>query len=50
MPKLNRVAPTFPVADVDATIRWYETYLGFTSHPFPENPPYVFASVCGDQV
>jgi uncharacterized glyoxalase superfamily protein PhnB len=50
MSKLNRVAPTFPVADIDATIRWYETELGFTSYPFPENPPYVFASVCRDDV
>src|SRR5712692_961362 len=50
MIKLNRVAPTFPVADVDATIRWYETELGFTSYPFPDHPPYVFASVCRDGV
>ena len=50
MPKLNSAAPTFPVADVDATIHWYETKLGFTSYPFPETPPYVFASVCLDQV
>lgn len=49
MPKLNSVAPSFPVADVDATIRWYETHLGFTSDPFPETPPYVFASVCRDE-
>jgi len=50
MSKLNRTAPTFPVADVGATIRWYETELGFTSYPFPEKPPYVFASVCRDGV
>ena len=50
MPKLNRAAPTFPVADVDATIRWYETHLGFTGYPFPEKPPYVFASVWRDDV
>jgi uncharacterized glyoxalase superfamily protein PhnB len=50
MPKLNRAAPTFPVADVDATIRWYETYLGFTVYPFPEKPPYVFASIYRDDV
>ena len=35
MPKLSSVAPTFPVADVDATIRWYETHLGFVSYPSP---------------
>ncbi len=50
MSKLNRAVPTFPVADVDATIRWYETELGFTSYPYPENPPYVLASACGDDV
>ena len=50
MPRLSSIAPTFAVADVDATIRWYETRLGFTSYPFPETPPYVFASVFRDQV
>ncbi len=50
MPRLSRAAPTFPVADVGATIRWYETELGFNSYPFPENPPYVFASVGRDDV
>ena len=50
MPKLCGAAPAFPVADVDATIRWYETHLGFTSCPFPENPPYVFAIVSRDDV
>jgi uncharacterized glyoxalase superfamily protein PhnB len=45
MPKPCRIAPTFPVADVDGTIRWYETHFGFTSYPFPEKPPYAFASV-----
>ena len=50
MPKLSKAAPTFPVADVDATIRWYETELGFTRYPFPKKPPYVFASMCRDDV
>ena len=50
MIKLSGEVPTFPVADVDATIRWYETKLGFTSYPFPENPPHVFASVSRDDV
>jgi len=48
--KLSRIAPTFAVADVDATIRWYETKLGFASYPFPETPPFVFAIICRDQV
>jgi uncharacterized glyoxalase superfamily protein PhnB len=50
MAKLFRVAPTFPVADIGATIRWYEAELGFTSYQFPESPPHVFASVCRDKV
>lgn len=50
MAKLSSVAPTFAVADIEATIRWYETKLGFTSYPFPETAPYVFASVSRDQV
>ena len=50
MAKLLRVAPTFPVAEIGATIRWYEAELGFTSYPFPETPPHVFASVCRDTV
>ena len=48
--KLCSAAPTFQVANVDATLRWYETELGFTSYPFPKKPPYVFASVCRDDV
>jgi len=50
MVKLFTVAPTFLVADVGATIRWYESELGFTSFPFPKNPPYVFSSVSRDTV
>jgi catechol 2,3-dioxygenase-like lactoylglutathione lyase family enzyme len=50
MPKLCSVAPTFPVADVDATVRWYETVLGFAGYPFPEHPPYVFATVVRDEI
>lgn len=48
--KLISAVPTFLVADVGATISWYETELGFTSYPFPANPPYVFASVCRDGI
>lgn len=48
MPRLSSIAPTFPVADIGATIGWYETELGFTSYPFPKKPPYVFAIVCRD--
>ena len=50
MPKLLSAAPTFPVADVGATIDWYETELGFTGYPFPKNPPYVFGIVSREGV
>jgi len=50
MSKFITAAPTFLVADVDAAIHWYETELGFNSYPFPERPPYVFASVCLDGI
>lgn len=50
MSRFNSVAPTFLVNDVGETIRWYEQYLGFASHPFPPSPPHVFASVCRDGV
>ena len=46
----NSVAPTFPVSDVGETIGWYEKNLGFTSYPFPKDPPHVFACVCRDGV
>lgn len=50
MPRFNQVAPTFLVSNVGETIRWYENELGFTTYPFPKNPPHVFASVCRDGV
>jgi len=50
MPKLSSAAPTFAVADVDETIRWYQEQLGFTTYPFPETPPYAFAIVSRDTV
>lgn len=50
MPILYSLAATFPVADIESTIRWYQEKLGFTADPFPENPPYVFAIVSRDRV
>ena len=50
MPKLSSAAPTFAVADVAETIRWYHEQLGFTPYPFPEAPPYVFAIVSRETV
>ena len=50
MPKFKSLAAAFPVADVGATIRWYEEHLGFTAYPFPETPPHVFAILSRDTV
>jgi uncharacterized glyoxalase superfamily protein PhnB len=42
---LSTVAPVFVVADITATIAWYESELGFVSFPFPADPPHVFAII-----
>jgi uncharacterized glyoxalase superfamily protein PhnB len=49
-PELRSAAPVFQVADVGATMRWYETNLGFKLHPFPANPPHVFCVMGRDRV
>lgn len=41
-PRLVSAAPIFQVADVAATIRWYETQLEFEAFPFPASPPHAF--------
>ncbi len=50
MAELNSVAPVFAVADIGATIRWYEEQLGFIGNPFPAHEPYVFAILYRDKV
>ncbi|HXD30804.1 MAG TPA: VOC family protein [Pyrinomonadaceae bacterium] len=50
MPKLIASVPCFPVADVGATIRWYEEHLGFKGDPFPQTEPYVFGILFRDHV
>ena len=50
MPRLCSSAPCFLVADVGATLRWYEERLGFKSHPFPKTEPYAFAILVRDDV
>jgi hypothetical protein len=40
--KIHSINPVFAVADVGATIRWYEQELGFAGDPFPSHEPYVF--------
>jgi uncharacterized glyoxalase superfamily protein PhnB len=48
--KLQTTTPVFLVSDVGATIRWYESTLGFEGDPFPPNPPYVFGILRRDDV
>jgi uncharacterized glyoxalase superfamily protein PhnB len=50
MADFDSVAPCFLVADVGATIRWYEEQLGFIGDPFPATEPYVFAILRRDNV
>jgi uncharacterized glyoxalase superfamily protein PhnB len=45
MAELLAAVPCFTVADIAATMRWYEEQLGFISDPFPAAEPYVFAIV-----
>lgn len=49
VPEFSSIAPCFAVADVGATMKWYQQ-LGFWSDPFPENEPYVFAILFRDHV
>lgn len=50
MSRFDSAAPTFPVADVGATARWYEAELGFTIDAFPDEEPWSFAMVVRDGV
>ena len=50
MAELRTVAACFPVADISATIQWYEEQLGFIGDPFPSSEPYVFAMLRRDDV
>ena len=50
MAELRTVAACFAVADISATIRWYEEQLGFVADPFPDREPYVFAILSRDDV
>lgn len=37
--KFNSITPCFAVADVEATMRWYQQELGFSTDPFPPGGP-----------
>lgn len=48
--KIHSINPVFAVADVGATIRWYEQELGFAGDPFPSHEPYVFGILRRDGI
>ena len=50
VPGYRSIAPVFLVADVGATIEWYQNKLGFRSNPFPSTEPYVFAILFRDHI
>ncbi|MFN7732187.1 MAG: VOC family protein [Pirellula sp.] len=41
--QIFQAVPVLQVADVAASMDWYQTALGFESDPFPAEPPYAFA-------
>lgn len=49
-PEYQSIVPVFAVADVGATMNWYQTKLGFWSDPFPDSEPYVFAILFRDHI
>ena len=50
MSSYTSVVPCFAVADVGATMRWYQEHLGFWSDPFPESEPYFFCILSLDHI
>jgi len=42
MSHFHTITPCFPVTDIAATMRWYETQFAFVSDPFPTVEPFVF--------
>ena len=49
-PRLRSTTPVFLMADVAATLRWYQAHLGFTATAFPDTPPHAFAVLMRDDV
>lgn len=50
MAEFRSVSACFCVADISATIQWYEEQLGFIGDPFPDHEPYVFGILRRDDV
>jgi predicted enzyme related to lactoylglutathione lyase len=49
MVRLRKSNVVFLVADIAATMRWYE-HLGFRGRAVPESPPHTFAIISRDEV
>jgi hypothetical protein len=49
-PKVTGATPVFLVADVAATMQWYQTNLGFSGRAVPEHPPFNFGIIARDGV
>jgi uncharacterized glyoxalase superfamily protein PhnB len=45
---LSSIIPVFSVADIGATIHWYNEKLGFVCDMFPDTEPYLFAIMFHD--
>jgi hypothetical protein len=50
MTEYRGIAPVFPVADVDATVRWYADTLGWEYNVFPPALPFHWASMRSGRV
>jgi hypothetical protein len=50
IPEYQSIVPVFTVADVGATMKWYQENLGFWTDPFPSEEPYVFAILFRDHI
>lgn len=47
---LESATPVFLVADIAATMGWYERTLAFHADPFPPRPPHAFCILSRDGV
>lgn len=43
MTAYQQAVPVLQVSNVQESLRWYASVLGFVPDPFPERPPYSFA-------
>ena len=50
MAHFRSTAPCFVVADIGATICWYEAQLGFKGNAFPSAEPHVFGILSRDDI